>query len=202
MAEKTDAGINQTQTKSAYLPEQSMSKKTSHYMRKRMSQGKVQGGDVMFKPNAWLERLTYNRPYTDEPLLGAQPTTLISEAAITRASMALWKIKNRLVDDHDTDVHDHIAHFIGVTQIRIFDIGGPVAGEIIEELNKAARAILRARERHERTGKWGLDGPAIGELDYALAIYTEVMRNSSPQQMEDAQGKRLDAVKKELGVAA
>jgi hypothetical protein len=179
-----------------------MSKKTSHYMRKRMSQGRVQGTEVMFKPNAWLERLTYNRPYTDEPLLGAQPTTLISEAAITRASTSLFKMKNGLVDDNNTDVHDDIAHFIGVSQIRIRDIGGPVAGEIIDELNKAARAILRARERHERTGKWGLDGPAIGELDYALAIYTEVVRSSSPQQMEDAQGKRLDAAKKEFGVAA
>ena len=156
----------------------------------------------MFEPNAWLERLTYNRPYTDEPLLGAAPTSEISESAITRASTALFKMKNGLVDDEDTKAHDDIAHFVGVSQIRIRDIGGFDAGLVIDELNKAARAILRARERHSRTGKWGLDGPAIAELDYALAIYTEVVRNSSPQQMEDAQGKRLDAAKKEFGVAA
>lgn len=179
-----------------------MSKKTSHYMRKRMSQGKVQGGEVMFKPNAWLKRLTYNRPYSDEPLLGTTPTAEISNAAITKASMALFKMKNGLVDDDDTKVHDDIAHFVGVSQIRIRDIGGPEAAEVINELNKAARAILRARERHARTGKWGLDGPAIGELDYALDVYTEVVQSSSPQQMEDAQGKRLDAAKKEFGVAA
>lgn len=178
-----------------------MSKKTSHYMRKRISQGKVQGTEVMFKPNAWLKRVTYNRPYSDESLLGTTPTAETANAAITRATLAIYKMTDGIVDDGDTKIHDDIAHFVGVSQIRIRDIGGPDAAKVINELNKAARAILRARERHKRTGKWRLDGPAILELDYALEVYTEVMRNSSPQQMEDAQGKRLDAAKKEFGVS-
>lgn len=66
----------------------------------------------------------------------------------------------------------------------------------------AAQGLLRARERHDRTGRWGLDGPAIEPLRESMDIYETVLGASSVMQMEQAQTVRLASLKAQIGVAA
>lgn len=71
---------------------------------------------------------------------------------------------------------------------------------------KLCRQQQRPRQRHAESGRWGLDGPAIEALRGAIEIYEEVLRASSAQQMEHAQGARLRALQRQQaqreGVAA
>lgn len=108
-------------------------------------------------------------------------------------------LERGLVPSADAETHDYLAHCIGVAQIRVCDIGiadranGGIeaANELLVTLNAAAQGLLRARSRHARTGKWGLDGPAIEPLRSAIDIYETVLYASSAQQMEHAQSTRL-----------
>lgn len=179
-----------------------MGRKISPYMRKRMAQGKIQHGIVMFKPNAWLERLTFSTAYTDESIIGAEPTTKIADKVMLDARMALQKLTDGLVSGGDTDYHDMLAHCIGMAQIRILDIGGPLANGVMQELNEAAQALHRTRERWQRTGKWGFDGPAMQSIHHAIDLYETILRSSSPLQMEHAQKIRLDQLKQQQKEAA
>lgn len=172
-----------------------MGRKTSPYMRKRMAQGKIQNGEVMFKPNAWLDCVKHSTEYTDEVIAGEEPTTKIADRVITEARLALQCITDGTAGAGDTDCHDMLAHCIGMAQIRILDIGGTLANGVMEELNEAAQALHRTRERWQRTGKWGFDGPAIQSVHHAIDTYETILRSSSPQQMENAQNIRLEQIK-------
>lgn len=51
----------------------------------------------------------------------------------------------------------------------------------------AARdALLRTWERHQRTGRWGFDGPALAEIDAGIELHEQLVRNSTPLQMIQA----------------
>ena len=118
------------------------------------------------------------------------------------------------VPDDDKETHDYLCHCVGISQIRIMDIGmanksnGGIAtaNELMLTLNAAAQGLLRARQRHGKTGRWGLDGPALEALRGAIEIYEEVLRASSAMQMEHAQGARLHKLQRQQaeleGVAA
>lgn len=119
-----------------------------------------------------------------------------------------------LVPAGDEETHDYLCHCIGVSQIRVMDVGMAnkatggvaIANELLLTLNAAAQGLLRARERHAKTKRWGLDGPALEALRGGLEIYEEVMRASSARQMEHAQGARLRELQRQQtkreGVAA
>ena len=119
------------------------------------------------------------------------------ERIMLRAHVHLDMLARGLVPDADEETHDYLCHIVGVAQVRVCDIGtanGKTgidrANELLTTLNAAARAMLRARKRHQATGKWRLDGPAIDPL-----------RASSPMQMEQAQTVRLAKLKAQAGVA-
>jgi hypothetical protein len=119
-----------------------------------------------------------------------------------------------LVPSGDEETHEYLCLVVGIAQIRICDIGLAnkatggieVANELLLTLNAAAQGLLRAHQRHAESGCWGLDGPAIEALRGAIEIYEEVLRASSAQQMEHAQGARLRALQRQQaeksGVAA
>ena len=119
-----------------------------------------------------------------------------------------------LVPTGDDETHEYLCLVIGIAQIRVVDIGiankasGGIAtaNELLLTLNAAAQGLLRAHQRHAESGCWGLDGPAIEALRGAIEIYEEVLRASSAQQMEHAQGARLRALQRQQaqqeGVAA
>lgn len=116
-----------------------------------------------------------------------------------RAHSHLDMLERGLVPAGDEETHDYLCHVVGIAQIRVCDIGmankatGGIASanELLLTLNAAAQGLLRARERHVKTGRWGLDGPALEPLRGALDIYELVLSASSAQQMEEAQGVRL-----------
>lgn len=172
-----------------------MGRKISPYMRKRMAQGKIQNGEVMFKPNAWLDKLKHSTGYTDETIAGEEPTTKIADKVMTEARLSLQCITEGTAGAGDTDCHDMLAHCIGMAQIRILDIGGPLANGVMQELNEAAQALHRTSERWQRTGKWGFDGPAMQSIHHAIDLYETILRSSSPLQMERAQNIRLEQIK-------
>lgn len=173
-----------------------MTRKTSKFIRKRITQGRVENGFVVFKPNAWLARIKFSRDYCDESICGETPSREIADAAVAHAQLALQKLINRAVEPEDVDPHDLLSHCIGVTQIRVLDMGGEGANDVMQRLNQAAQSLQRTRDRWERTSLWGLDGPATTDLRDALDIYETILRGSSPQLMENAQVLRLERVKR------
>lgn len=116
-----------------------------------------------------------------------------------KAHSHLDLLERGLVPAGDEETHDYLCHVVGIAQIRVCDIGmankagGGIASanELLLTLNAAAQGLMRARERHAKTGRWGLDGPEIEPLRGALDIYETVLNASSAQQMEEAQGVRL-----------
>lgn len=51
-------------------------------------------------------------------------------------------------------------------------------------------AMFRMKERHNTTGRWGFDGPALSTVNTALQIHEHFVQCSTPKQMIDA-GRRL-----------
>lgn len=47
-------------------------------------------------------------------------------------------------------------------------------------------AVVRCRARAERTGKWGLDGPAIAAIDLALELHDQQVEIATQAQMSAA----------------
>lgn len=47
-------------------------------------------------------------------------------------------------------------------------------------------ALMRTIERGNRTGRWGFDGPALAEVDTALAVYEAQLAGISRQEAVDA----------------
>lgn len=170
-------------------------------MRTRLAQGRIENGFVVTKRNAWLSVVKFSRGYDDESIAGEQPSSAIADAAMARANAALQGFVDRTIRPEDTEPHDLIAHCIGITQIRVLDMGGVDANNAMTRLNLAAASLLRVRQRWERTSQWGLDGPAITDLRDALDIYEVILRGSSPMLMEQAQMVRLDRVKQMQGIA-
>lgn len=66
-----------------------------------------------------------------------------------------------------------------------------VAGERVDErvaqaCQPALQALMRVLERHNKTGQWGLDGPAKAEIADALDIYEQVMALMTGGQAHNA----------------
>lgn len=138
-----------------------------------------------------------------QPMGEAKPHEV--QRILLKAHLHLDMLERGLVPSGDEETHDYLCHVVGIAQIRVCDIGmankasGGIdaANELLLTLNAAAQGLLRARERHAKAGKWGLDGPALDPLRGALDIYETVLSASSAQQMEEAQGVRLRCLQME-----
>ena len=132
-----------------------------------------------------------------QPMGEAKPGEV--QRILLKAHSHLDMLERGLVPAGDEETHDYLCHVVGIAQIRVCDIGmankasGGIASanELLLTLNAAAQGLMRALERHAKTARWGLDGPAIEPLRGALEIYETVLSASSAQQMEQAQGVRL-----------
>lgn len=55
---------------------------------------------------------------------------------------------------------------------------------LCEQTAIAARdALLRCWQRHEKTQRWGFDGPALLEVEAGISLHEQLVRNSTPLQM-------------------
>lgn len=137
-----------------------------------------------------------------QPMGEAKPGEV--QRILLKAHSHLDMLERGLVPAGDEETHDYLCHVVGIAQIRVCDIGmankagGGIdaANELLLTLNAAAQGLLRARERHAKNGKWGLDGQAIEPLRSSLEIYEQVLSASSAQQMEQAQGVRLASLQR------
>lgn len=117
-------------------------------------------------------------PYEGNPLFEARPILL-------RVHNALDGFVLGTIPDKDTTQYDVLAGAIGEAEIRIIEMGGEESQEM-QTLFEAGDALLRAKERWKRIGKWGFDGVGLKYIKEALGYYEDILLASSPQQMEDA----------------
>lgn len=53
----------------------------------------------------------------------------------------------------------------------------------VEVAQRAQAALMRCAARHEKTGRWGFDGPALQELEVVIDLYEQMLELSTPEQM-------------------
>ena len=95
----------------------------------------------------------------------------------------------------EQDFHD-LAAAVNVTIVR-----SETVDPLCEQTAIAARdALLRTHDRFQKSGRWGFDGPALGEIADGIDLHEQLIRNSTPLQMIDAlrevirRGERQEAV--------
>lgn len=71
------------------------------------------------------------------------------------------------------------------------------ARESVQRFVLAREAINRARERWEQHGQWGLDGPGRGDLVAGIDLYSQLLHDSTPEQMTAA-WREADRLLREL----
>ena len=81
----------------------------------------------------------------------------------------------------EQDFHD-IAAAINATMVRSESVD-----PLCEQTAIAARdAHMRCWHRHQRTGVWGFDGPALLEVEAGIDLHEQLIRLSTPLQMLEA----------------
>ena len=73
-------------------------------------------------------------------------------------------------------INDTAVRSWGLEDEEAANAAGPIA-------NDAIAAMRRCGERYKKTGKLGLDGPAIGDVAAGLDLYEQICRLSTPAQM-------------------
>ena len=81
----------------------------------------------------------------------------------------------------ESDFHDLCAA-VNTTMVRSESVD-----PLCEQTAIAARdALMRCWHRHEKTQRWGFDGPALLEVEAGISLHEELVRNSTPLQMVEA----------------
>lgn len=161
-------------------------KKTSLYARKRARRIKTVA-DLSMERARMLRSvdgvMARCKPFRDNPVFKAADFLLHVE-------MAFQGLLDGSIPTDDVSTVDVLAQAIDVSKIRLFEISSE-SNPGIQILELATGAIQRSRDRWQRTGKWGLDGPAMQEIRDAISVYEEVLLASSPMQMHEADGTRV-----------
>ena len=85
-----------------------------------------------------------------------------------------------------------LAAAVNVTMVRAESID-PLAEEVAI---KAKDALMRTLRRHQSTGRWGFDGPALGEISDCIDMHEQLIELQTPLQMQKAMTeviRRMDA---------
>lgn len=163
-------------------------RKTSAYARKQRRLGGVYNGVEGFNV---IQRC---RQYTSEPLPGMQSVAGTQTAAdksmiLVREAYLAMKGNACIDPAHDFDV---LAHAIGVSWIRAVQIAGEdeFTNTMLPILKAANDALGRSKERFQRIGRMGFDGPAIDQVEAGIEVYEAIVSASSPAQMSAAAMER------------
>lgn len=162
-------------------------KKTSKYSNKRRQ------SDGTFNGGAWLNAIQLCRPYSAEAIPGSTV-----EGTMTAATGADLRVRDAFImlSQHQRPLDpemtmDLLAHGLGVAVIRSRQIHPDLkTNPAMPILNEASKALQRAIDRWNANKAWGLDGPGRQHMEDAIEIYAEILRGSSPAQMELATRER------------
>ena len=127
-----------------------------------------------------------HRPYDD-------PANVVAaDAIMAGVRLAFHRIAHGLTPGDDKRDIGNVSEHIGTGQIRALEIGrGDAGNAVMHTLNLAAQALHRAIERHGRTGAWGFDGPGLIDLKAGIEAGEDILRASTPAQMDAAQRRFL-----------
>lgn len=105
-------------------------------------------------------------------------------ALIVPGRMAFERIK--LGEGKDDDFHCLAA----ATNVSL--VSAEKISPLVESVCIIARdAMLRCKERHTKTGRWGFDGPALSEIADMLDVYEQLIALLKPHQLQDAMTEAL-----------
>lgn len=88
------------------------------------------------------------------------------------------------------DDFDHVAMVLNICKVRALDIDATLA----DMIERAQDAMLRAKERYLRLGRFGFDGPGLTQVRDALEASQAIIDASSPLQMRSAQRVAVDII--------
>ena len=132
-------------------------------------------------PLAMFRLINRLEPFTEDDVVKLTlPTRLAFEA-----------IKNGTAT---TDHFDELAVSINATLVRAEAIDPACVDTCIT----AQRALLRCKERYQRTGRLGWDGLGLQEVPPALDLHEEIIANSTPHQMTEALLEQYSRIKRRI----
>ena len=90
----------------------------------------------------------------------------------------------------DEDDFDHVAMILNICKVRALDIDATLA----DMIERAQDAMVRAKERYVRLGRFGFDGPGLTQVADALDAAQQIIDASTPLQMRSARRAAVDAM--------
>ena len=164
-------------------------KKLSKYAAKRRGGN----GYHSFNGAEWMNAIQRCNPYGQAPdLPGFVDTTeaVIKSQLIVRE--ALDSLLTCTIPKDPENAYDALAHALGVATIRALQMNPDVDNNPALPIIKAGNeALVKAIDRYQQKGSWGLDGPSRTDLLEAIEVYEEILKNSSPAQMANATDERI-----------
>ena len=170
-----------------------MPRKTSAYAR-RMQRNPRAG---VYNGAEWLNTIQRCRAFDEsEPIPGSWVPSTAATAERMEALIkdSLARLLAGQVHKDETDPFDHLAHAIGVAQVRAEQTKGDKT-QAVEVLWSAKVALNAMRERWQRLGKWGATRPQQIALEDGVDLYVGFLRSSSPAQMSEAARLRMEILK-------
>ena len=89
-----------------------------------------------------------------------------------------------------TDDADHLAIALSICKMRALAIDDTLA----DMIGRAQDAMLRLKDRYDRLGRIGFDGPGLTQVGEALYACQLIIDASSPLQMRQARRQAIDAI--------
>lgn len=124
---------------------------------------------VIANPTAWLDAVVSSRPPSND-----HATTVMN-----RIRTAFEALKNGSVDPVQ---FDRLAATINVGLIR----AEAIDPFLVQSMVAAIDALRRCDEIFGRHRRYGFHGPDLAVVMDAIDVYEEILRNSTPHQMEAA----------------
>lgn len=120
----------------------------------------------LLKPIALLNDC---RPYREDEL----------STDMLRIRTAFDRIKEGTADQED---FNRVGVAINLAKIRALEI----SEELADGIERGQDAMVRCKQRFEKTGRWGFDGEGLQDMAYAMEAHEAILVESSPKQMENA----------------
>lgn len=168
-------------------------KKTTKYSRKRKAGHTFNGAEFL---NAIDRCKTYSHEIAPGGLVTQGTATAADKAEMQVLAASKDLIEHRKPVDPER-AFDLLSHALGVSVIRAIQIEHCESKNPALPILKAGTdALQRSIKRYQDSGAWGMDAKGKGELADAIEVYSQILRSSSPAQMEKATQERVKIIKR------